>query len=83
MEEDKAQVFAVAKKLKARYVVFYKFGAMKQRENTSNKRYYIDEMRYVYNVDNVLVSGFNAGTDSNEMTVVQAALYTDRKIDDM
>lgn len=83
MEEDKTQVFAVAKKLKPRYVVFYKFGAMKQRENTSNKRYYIDEMRYVYNVDNVLVSGFNAGTDSNEMTVVQAALYTDRKIDDM
>lgn len=83
IEGNSEQAFAVAKKLKARYVVLYQFGAMKLRENTSNKRYYIDEMRYVYNADGTLINGFDAGTDSNEMTVVQAALYTDKKIDDM
>lgn len=83
IEGNSEQAFAAAEKLKAQYVVLYQFGAMKLRENTSNKRYYIDEMRYVYNADGRLENGFNAGTDSNEMTVVQAALYTDRKIDDM
>ena len=83
IEGNSEQAFAAAEKLKARYVVLYQFGAMKLRKNTSNKRYYIDEMRYVYNADGTLENGFNAGTDSNEMTVVQAALYTDRKIDDM
>lgn len=63
--------------------MIYKFGATKQRENTSNKRYYIDEMKYVYDKNGNLINGFNAGTDTNEMTVVQAALYTDYKIDDM
>ena len=81
--EEAKELAKQAEKLKARYVVLYQFGAMKLRKNTSNKRYYIDEMRYVYNVDGRLENGFNAGTDSNEMTVVQAALYTDRKIDDM
>ncbi|SNV02765.1 Predicted lipase [Megamonas hypermegale] len=83
IEGNQEQAFVKAKNLNVKNVVIYKFGATKQRENTSNKRYYIDEMKYVYDKNGNLINGFNAGTDTNEMTVVQAALYTDYKIDDM
>ena len=83
IEGNQEQAFATAKNLDVKNVVIYKFGATKQRENTSNKRYYIDEMKYVYDNNGNLINGFNAGTDTNEMTVVQAALYTDYKIDEM
>lgn len=64
-----------ADELKAQYIVCYDFHAQKIKDNTSNRRYYIDAAKYVYDAQGRLISGGSAGADTNTMTVVQAALY--------
>lgn len=68
-----------AKKIGAKYVIFYEFSALKMKENTSNKRYYISGSKFIYDLDKNLIKGYSANTDTNDMSIVQAALYVDNQ----
>lgn len=74
-ERDMAALAKQADELKAQRIVCYDFHAQKLKDNTSNRRYYIDAAKYVYDDHGRLISGGSAGADTNTMTVVQAALY--------
>lgn len=74
-ERDMAALAKQADELKAQYIVCYDFHAQKIKDNTSNRRYYINAAKYVYDDHGRLISGGSAGADTNTMTVVQAALY--------
>lgn len=68
-----------AKQIGAKYVVFYEFSAVKMKENTSNKRYYISGSKFIYDVDKNLIKGYSANTDTSDMSIVQAALYVENQ----
>ena len=55
--------------------IIYKFKAQMLKRDTSNRRYYINAAKYVYDSKNRLISGGSASADTKEMTVVQASLY--------
>ncbi len=72
-----AQVLAKAEAVKAKQIVFYKFQLTPLKDSTSNKRYYVNGNKYVFDNEGNLIQGYSASTDTNEMTVIQAAMYTD------
>lgn len=82
-EENLQEGLKQVKNSQAKQIIVYQFSATKLRENTSNKRYYINEMKYIYDINGNLLNGFSASTDTNEMTVLQAVLYADSQIDKM
>ncbi len=55
--------------------IAYRFQAEQIREDTSNKRYYINSVKYIRATDGKLISYSSAAADTKEMTVAQAALY--------
>ena len=79
--EDNTDIFAKAKQYQAKYVVFYRYEAKLLKDNTSNKRYYINCTKYVYNIEGKFIKAESASTDTNDMTVVQAALYTNYQLE--
>lgn len=74
-KRDMAELIKQAEQTGAKYIICYDFQAQKLKDNTSNRRYYIDAAKYVYDDHGRLISGGSAGADTNSMTVVQAALY--------
>lgn len=72
-------IFQKAKTLNAKYVIFYEFSAEKIKDSTSNKRYYIYGSKYIYDINGNLIKGFNATSDTKEMTILQSALYLEYK----
>lgn len=75
--EDSLNVdaFSRAKALGAKYVIFYEYSADKLKDTTSNKRYYINAAKYVYDINGNLIQGESINTDTNQMTILQAVLY--------
>ncbi len=71
------QVLAKAEAVKAKHIVFYKFQLIPLKDSTSNKRYYVNGNKYVFDNKGNLIQGYSASTDTNDMTVIQAAMYTD------
>lgn len=67
--------FSRAKALGAKYVIFYEYSADKLKDSTSNKRYYVNASRYVYDINGNLIQGESINTDTNQMTILQAVLY--------
>lgn len=78
---DSNQIFAEAKQHQAKYVVLYRYEAKLLKDNTSNKRYYINCTKYFYNIEGKFIKAESASTDTNDMTVVQASLYTNYRLD--
>lgn len=78
---DNKQIFAQAKQYQAKYVVFYRYEAKLLKNNPSNKRYYVNCTKYIYNIEGKFIKASSASTDTNDMTVVQAALYTNYKLE--
>lgn len=75
--ESYREVFANARKMHAKYVIFYNFSADKLRDTRSHKRYYLSGSKYVYDIQGNLVGGYSANADTKEMTLLQSALYLD------
>lgn len=78
-DEMANNIFQKAKTLNAKYVIFYEFSAEKIKDSTSNKRYYIYGSKYIYDINGNLIKGFNATSDTKEMTILQSALYLEYK----
>lgn len=74
-EQDMAELAKQAEQISAKYIICYDFHAQKIKDNTSNRRYYVNAAKYVYDRQGRLISGSSASADTNAMTVVQAALY--------
>lgn len=81
-KQNSAEVFANARKMNAKYVVFYEFTAKKLKDNMSNKRYYLNASKYIYDLDGNLVTGYSANTDTENMTLLQSAVYLDCQFHD-
>lgn len=74
------QVLAIAKQNKAKYSMLYKYEAKLLKDTPSNKRYYLNCTKYIYDENGKFITAASASTDTNDMTVVQAALYTDYRL---
>lgn len=80
--ESKTESFANAKKMNAKYVVFYDFTANKIKDNKSNKRYYLNASKYIYDINGNLITGYSANNDTENMTLLQSAVCLDYQLKD-
>ena len=78
--DDANQVFTLTKQYNAKYSVFYTYEAKLLKDTPSHKRYYLNCTKYIYDEHGKFITAASASTDTNDMTVVQAALYTDYRL---